>query len=513
MMWGCLLRMGQALVESSPTLLCGFLVAALLRRAVPPETTRELFGGKSWTSLPRAWLIGTLLPVCSFGVIPVARELRRAGVASGTVLTFAITAPLLNPISILYGLTLSEPFVILCFVLASLLVAVIAGAVWNRLLSRPEDAVQPQVEALPRPGLRRMGVIVAAAGQETVGPALGYCLIGLAGVGIVSALIPHGALQYTMSHGDWWAPPIMAGVSLPAYAPPMKVMMMLGLMFDHGNSIGAAYVLLVLGAGMNVGLLAWMCVSFGVRRTLTWLAVVIVVAVGIGYAVEYPLHFAGRTADHTHAFDDFCSPFIYGFGSAAQFQVWPLLVDKVGAGEALSLGCLLLLMLIGLITPWCARCFPGQPDLQVGPAPDLAETAIWNRPLSARTLTILSLIGLALSAGVAAFVYYPDPDTVFKEMLAVNAEANDAVRSGRIVAAQREIRIWDDLTRKLQVGVFMRTGQLSKLQQRTAEDLREELEVVFDALGHGDMEHAREHLPAVQAAYRRCREAYAAAAR
>ena len=43
---------------------------------------RKLFGDNSWRSLPQAWLVGMLLPVCSLGVIPVIREMRRAARAS-----------------------------------------------------------------------------------------------------------------------------------------------------------------------------------------------------------------------------------------------------------------------------------------------------------------------------------------------------------------------------------------------------------------------------------------------
>ena len=66
------------------------------------SATRRLFG-RGVRGAVRGWAIGMVLPVCSLGVIPVARELRRGGVPGGTVLAFVLTAPLLNPISFLYG--------------------------------------------------------------------------------------------------------------------------------------------------------------------------------------------------------------------------------------------------------------------------------------------------------------------------------------------------------------------------------------------------------------------------
>src|SRR5262249_25434496 len=118
--WSFVLRAAQAVVEASPTLLSGVLIAGVVRRMVGPDANRKLFGGAGARGLLRSWALGVLLPVCSLGVIPVLRELRRSGVSGGNVLAFALAAPLLNPISFLYGLTLAEPRAVFAYVGASL---------------------------------------------------------------------------------------------------------------------------------------------------------------------------------------------------------------------------------------------------------------------------------------------------------------------------------------------------------------------------------------------------------
>src|SRR5262249_61651093 len=91
--WSVVLRTGQVAVEASTTLVCGLLVAGLMRRMLGAEGTRRLFGGPGWTGLLRAWGVGTLLPVCSLGVIPIAREMRRAGVPGRPVLACVLAPP------------------------------------------------------------------------------------------------------------------------------------------------------------------------------------------------------------------------------------------------------------------------------------------------------------------------------------------------------------------------------------------------------------------------------------
>ena len=125
--WGAALRVGEPLLQASPTILVGFFIAGIIRRFLGYELTYRLFGGNSRRGLLQAWLIGMALPICSLGAIPVIRELRRTGLPGGTILAFALAGPLFNPLSLLYGLTLSEPRTILGFALCSLVVVTRGG--------------------------------------------------------------------------------------------------------------------------------------------------------------------------------------------------------------------------------------------------------------------------------------------------------------------------------------------------------------------------------------------------
>jgi hypothetical protein len=509
--WGFLLRFGQAAAEAAPTLLCGLLVTGVLRSMVGPKAVRRLFGVGTRTELPRAWVIGMLLPVCSLGALPVVRELRRAGVSTGTVLAFALATPLLNPLSLLYGLTLSDPLVILCFVLGSLIVSVVSGLAWRRWFARPADEVPAPVEPVPAPGPRRLAAVVVTAARELTGPTLVYCLIALAGTGLLSAVLPFGCLQHTMRHDSPLSPVLMALVALPVYTGPMRTMMRLGLMFEHGNSVGAAYVLLVLGAGANLGLVAWVARTCGGRRALAWFALVTALAVGMGYAAERPLYFALNEENHTHAFDDFSSPFPGWNEDMVRNVVLPRLAERLGVWEVVGLGGLGVLALLG-VGLWLA----GKRltiDALLAPAPlDPAAPAKvlpwWNRPLPGSVLVGVALAGLAAFAGVGAYLYYPDPETAFDEMASVKAEAFSAVLSGHDDEAMRHLRRWDDLTRKLQVGVILRKGSLPEEARLCSEDLRERLENLRDALKDGKPDEARALVPEVQRAHTRCRQAF-----
>ena len=257
---GRLLAGAQALLQASPFILTGLVVAGVFRRLFTHEELRKLFGHGTWRALPQAWAIGMLLPICSLGAIPVVRQMRRAGLSGGTILAFALSAPLFNPLSLLYGLTLSEPGTIIAFALCTLVVVTFVGLIWDRLF--PQSSVP---EESP-PGIRRMAAVALVGVREVAGPALPYLLAGLFGVVLLSWVLPAGSLQRAMGHGNPWAPLLMAAVALPAYATPMMAMSQLGSMFQHGNSVGAAFTLLTLGAGTNLGLVWWMHRSYGLGK-------------------------------------------------------------------------------------------------------------------------------------------------------------------------------------------------------------------------------------------------------
>ncbi|MBN9522955.1 permease [bacterium] len=192
-LWGIAVRTAQAFIEAPPTIVCGTLVAGDLRRMVGPAGVRRAFGSPGWKGIVKGWVFGKLLPVCSVGVIPVVRELRRAGVPSGTVLVFVLVAPLLNPISFLYGLTLAGPVVILTFAAVSLVLALVVGEVWDRFYpSDPSAAPTAADEPLPAPGLKRLLAVAVEAGREAVGPVMLFCLVAAVGSGLL-AVIPFGA--------------------------------------------------------------------------------------------------------------------------------------------------------------------------------------------------------------------------------------------------------------------------------------------------------------------------------
>ncbi|MFY8222033.1 MAG: permease [Pirellulales bacterium] len=512
---GAVCRGVAAAANAAPTVLCGLVVAAVIRELFGTALTRRLLAAGSWWSLVRAWLLGMLLPVCSIGAIPVARELRRAGLAGGAVLAFAVSAPLFNPISLLYGLTLSHPLVIVGFALASMAVVTVVGLAWERL-GNAEDAPPPADEPRIPPGWRRAVALLLAMVREAAGPTAGYAAIALLGVGLLAACLPFGNLQRSMKAFDPWAPPLMAAVGTPAFLTPTDAMMQIGSMFDHGNSVGAAFVLLSVGAGLNLGLIAWAWRSWGGRRTAWWLAVFFGAVLLVAAAIERPLSFRDSPPeDHTHAFDVFCMPFPPETADPVARSI-ALLADRVPAHAWSALG-----LLAGLVAAGAALAvFDPRRSIEARLAQGAAIADRRSRSPSldvtvpAPVLGVVLLGGLVALSGVAAYLYYPDLPTCLEDLRTVETETHSAALAGDKRRTQVWIAAWEDLVRRTEVGIWIRRGSVSREMAAAAETLRERIEALEHAVldpEEIDREHVAAELKQVLAAGRAHRAALQAA--
>ncbi|QDT35387.1 permease [Thalassoglobus polymorphus] len=484
---GFVLRFLQSLMNASPFILAGLVIAGVFHRLMGRDMTTRLFGGNSKRSLFQAWLIGMLLPVCSLGVIPVIREMRRIGLKGGTILAFAMAAPLFNPLSVLYGLTLSEPMAIVTFAFCSLIVVTGVGLIWDRMFPDSSASAPPTAEV--GYGIKRMLAIGVSAAREAAGLSALYIFIGLIGVSSLGVIIPAGGLQNSMNGDNPIAPLTMTAVAVPVYATPLLAMSQLGMMFQHANSPGAAFVLLVLGAGMNLGLVFWMIRQYGWKKSGVWFGLLLVVVLGLAYGVDRPLYPHGiDAADHSHAFDIYCRPFKGAIPNVANAVIMKLQRDTppFELYASLMLGCI---VLVGILLNTLDRQHRIETWLES--QPEVVEKSKFDIVVPGSVLGGLALVGLIATSIVGCYAYYPPPEDVLEEMRIAKAEALGSALSGDETHSKYWMEICDDWSRKLEVGTFLRDGKLSDYHRIKARIFREQLELLEHEVEDNEPEEVR----------------------
>ncbi|MEM8668389.1 MAG: permease [Planctomycetota bacterium] len=483
---GGFIRFIEGGISCAPTLLVGLLISAVFRYYLGSDGTRRLFGGDSLRSLPQSWAVGMLLPVCSIGVLPILFEMRRAKIKPGAMSAFALSAPLFNPLSLLYGLTLARPYVILFFAFGSLLVVTLVGLFWDRRVAKnPEDFAAPDQENECRViGTTRLFAVFVHITRELTGRAGGWALVGLTGLVLLAVVLPWGAFQGEVNRDDWMAPLKMSGVALPAYATPMLAMSQLGMMFQHANSPGAAFVLLVLGTGVNVATVVWFGRTFSLRASAYWIGSLFLIVVGIAYVINKPLFPPGvEPFGHTHAFDIYTSP-VHNLDTLSLSYVQKKIEKDIDIGEVFALiagGVLLLAGFVvrgfnideSMLERWSGSA--GSQQLEVGS---------FDRIVGPQIVGATMIVGLIALSVVMCYAFYPSTEESLEEIRIARAETLSAANSGDVEHAMFWIPIWDEWSRRLEVGTLIRRGELRPYQRMQGYLVRKKLEALEHELAH-----------------------------
>ena len=314
------------LLEVLPFLAIGFLLSGLIHEFVPSQWVERRLGGGGIKPILYSTLVGTILPICCFGSLPVAVSLRQKGVRLGPVLAFLVATPAtsISALLVTYGL-LGLKFTVFIF-LAVIVMGLVMGLVGNKVEGKAKVLVPPTQQALdPVCGMTvEMG---KAARTEYRGETYYFCcshcqqafeespegyiggsqniahrvkhvfryafvdmvkeigpelLLGLALAALVAAVTPGGefvgahfggGLGYLFSLGFGSIMYICSTASVP----------LVNAFVSQGMNIGAGMVLLLVGPITSWGTILVMRKEFGGKILAIYLAVICVMSLALGY--------------------------------------------------------------------------------------------------------------------------------------------------------------------------------------------------------------------------------------
>ncbi len=252
---------------------------------IPQTKLRKWLSGRGLWGNFFATIFGALTPFCACSTIPMTVGFLRAGVSFGSVMSFLISSPLLNPIIIgmlvaLMGFKAAAIYFIVAFI-ASLLFGYFLEKVGAQRYVKPQYLnIDGTIDGVLREDARRNfsfgrkcleGV---KAGWKTLKPVMVYLLIGVAlGAGIYGYL-PEEFVLKIAGEDNPFAIPVAAILGVPLYiraetAIPIGIALM-----GKGMSVGAVIALIIGGAGMAIPEMTMLASIF--KRNLVALIVVVI---------------------------------------------------------------------------------------------------------------------------------------------------------------------------------------------------------------------------------------------
>ena len=304
--------------EMSPFLLLGFLLAGLMHAFIPGQIYSRYLAKPTFSSVLYAALFGVPLPLCSCGVIPTAMSLRREGASKGAVASFLIATPQTGVDSIIATYSLMGlPFAIIRPFIA-FLTALFGGQLVNAVDPSPalpregeESHHDKRVEAHCGCGCGHSHENSSASKCDSSTPSLGrvgeglksalsyaflemmedigkWLIIGLIVAGLITVFVPDSFFEI-FKDNSLASMLLVLAFSIPMYlcatgSIPIAVALML-----KGLTPGAALVLLMAGPACNMASILVINKVMGRKTLVTYLASIIIGAVGFGLAIDHLL--------------------------------------------------------------------------------------------------------------------------------------------------------------------------------------------------------------------------------
>ncbi len=314
------------LVEVLPYLAAGLLLSGIIHEFAPSRLVERHLGGGGVKPILYSTIIGTLLPLCCFGSLPVAVSLRQKGARLGPVLAFLVATPAtsISALLVTYGL-LGWKFTLFIF-LAVVIMGLVMGLVGNMVAGKAKALVPPanlaldpvcgmNVETEKSPNTEYRGETyyfccshcqeafennpeqyIAGSRQlahrmkhvlkyafvdmvKEIGPEL---LLGLALAALVAAVAPVG--RFVGTHfGGGLGYLFSLGFGLIMYICSTASVPLVHALVSQGMNIGAGMVLLLVGPITSWGTILVLRKEFGGRILAIYLLVICTLSLALGY--------------------------------------------------------------------------------------------------------------------------------------------------------------------------------------------------------------------------------------
>lgn len=136
-------------LELAPILLTALIIVGQLRSWIPEEKIFRWLGGDGISPTLKAILIGIPLPLCSCSVVPVSSQLKKIGIANGTIVAFLISAPPIGISSMMVSVVLFG-YRFTAFRVATIAItALVLGLVVHTVTHSSKDNKSCKSEELP----------------------------------------------------------------------------------------------------------------------------------------------------------------------------------------------------------------------------------------------------------------------------------------------------------------------------------------------------------------------------
>lgn len=280
--------------EVLPALIIGFLISGIIHDLIPARLVEKYLGSKG--ILPIAWatIVGTFLPVCCWGSLPIAISFYKKGSKLGPILAFLVATPATSVSALIVSYKLLGLVFTVYIFLSVIIMGLVIGVIGNLFTYKPKKLTE---ETCPHCAEEmescncgtnlwcRIKDILKYAFIEMPKDIGLEILIGIILAALVSTFLPIGELIHKYLSGSW-AYPFSIVFGLIMYFCSTASVPLIHALIKQGMNPGAAFVLLLIGPITSYGTILVLKKEFGMKILLYFLISICFLAAILGVIYE-----------------------------------------------------------------------------------------------------------------------------------------------------------------------------------------------------------------------------------
>jgi uncharacterized protein len=204
-------------------------------------------------------LLGIVTPFCSCSAIPLFLGFVEAGIPIGVTFSFLIASPMINEVAIvlLFGMFGWKTAVI--YVVAGLVIAIIAGWVIGKLNLRHwvQDWVYQSQSGNSESDSEELKLADRIqygfnAVKEIVGKVWIYVVLGIAVGAGAHGYVPADFMASLMGKSAWYSVPLSVMIGVPLYSNAAGIIPIVSVLIEKGASLGTALAFMMAVIGLSL---------------------------------------------------------------------------------------------------------------------------------------------------------------------------------------------------------------------------------------------------------------------
>jgi len=284
------------LYEILPALAIGFFISGLVHEMIPEDKVLKYLGTGGIEPVFYATLIGTLLPVCCWGSLPIAVSFHKKGAKLGPVLAFLVATPATSISALLVAYSvIGIKFAVYIF-FAVIIMGVTIGLIGNRIKHVPKNIPEkipcPHCETDPghihthEKKLKDRIVSALKYAYIDLPKEIGLeLIIGILLAAGVATFVPVGRLIKAYL-GGWIGYVFSIVFGIVMYICSTATVPLVDSLMRQGMNSGAGMTLLLIGPVTSYGTILVLRKEYGIKILAIFLSSLIIISLILGFGFE-----------------------------------------------------------------------------------------------------------------------------------------------------------------------------------------------------------------------------------